>query len=111
MLKQDVPVYDESLVNDYLIAVKKESYVISSEDSDYLIWLEYLNIQDVFIYSEFSDINAGIALVRYYYINSKSCGMCECYPNLLLTFAYGGDKFFDQEIYNVSLPKKDYYCC
>lgn len=104
-----VPAYDEAIVNNYLIAVKRESYIISVDDADYDIWLEFLNIQKIFDYDGFTNVDAGIALVRFYYENSKSCGMCECYPPLLASMAYGGGQFFEQSIYNVKKP--EVICC
>lgn len=95
-----VPTYDEEVVNSYLLAVNKPSYVISPGDADYNIWLNYLEVQTVFDYNQFKDVNAGIAIIRIEYVAAKTCHPCECYPELLLQFAYGGD-FFTQTIFNV----------
>lgn len=97
----DVPSYDESQVNLYLaICNKVGEYQISPEDEDYEIWLTYLEVQEVFDYASFEDVNAGIALVRFYYTEIKSCKPCKCYPPLLQEMAYG-ESFYTRCVFNV----------
>lgn len=102
--------YDEGQVNKYLSAVNKDSYQISENDADYEVWLEYLSIQNFFDYNEFENLEAGIALIRYYYINAKNCIVCDCFPNLLATLAFGGDQFFAADIYNYKKPAPPCHC-
>lgn len=105
-----VPAYDEQVVNSYLLAVQRNSYVISDNDSDYDIWLSYLEIQEIYDYNSFKNVDAGIAIIRIHYVNAKNCKPCECIPELLLEFAFGGD-YFIQDIHNYKKEVKPNVCC
>lgn len=100
-IKTVVPPYEEVQVNHYLAICKKQGeYQIHPTDEDYDVWLEYLEVQTVFDYNQFADINAGIALIRFYYVEIKSCKPCKCYPPLLQQLAYG-EAFYDRYAFNI----------